>query len=164
MSTPNETSSNVTTLPRGGRDGFIADTAVRIDRMEAALAVLQRDADLTRNAIEALMDSAEQTRRLRTFEESLRNSREYKIDEIVRSSRELKTRVDRAEGDKAAFGALEHNTWEAVNNRLRELGTLSVQVQASEKRVKTNGYFFYATLLVLASTLAAYGLPALSFI
>ena len=164
MSTPIETLGHVTSLPRGGRDGFIADTAVRLDRLEAALAVIQRDAELTRGAVEALMDSAEQARRLRTFEESLRNSREYKIDEIIRSSRDLKARVDRVEGDKAKFATMEHNTWESVNNRLRELGTLSAHVQASETRVKRNGHLFYATLLVLASILAAYALPALPFI
>jgi hypothetical protein len=159
MPTPNETQGNVTSLPRGGRDGFIADTAIRLDRLETAVERLQRDGELMRNALDALVDHAEQTKRLRAFEESLRNSREYKIEEMVRTSRDLKSRLDRMEGDKSSFAALPLTTWDAVNRRLQELTTLSGQIEASERRVRYNAYMLYASLFVLAATLVAYFLP-----
>lgn len=161
MSPPSELLSNITAMPRGGRDGFIAETAIRIDRLEAAAARLERDMEHARAGLLALLESAEQTKRLHTFEESLRNSREYKIDEFVRTSRDLKSRLDRLEGERSTFGALSYCTFEAVNKRLQELGRLETQTLAYVQQVKRSNYVFLAAMAVLGSTLAAYVLPAL---
>lgn len=56
MLNPTESSSNVTTLPRGGRDGFIADTAVRLDRLEVAASRLQQDSEHARAALLVLLE------------------------------------------------------------------------------------------------------------
>ena len=162
MLTPSRVPTNVTTLPRGGRDGFIADTAVRLDRLEAAAARLERDNENARSALVALLDSAEQAKRLRTFEDSLRNSREYKLDEILRATRDLKDRLDRLEGKRSDFEALPHTSFEAVNNRLQELGRLEVELKKSETRVKRTSHMLYACAFVSACTLVSYFAPALT--
>jgi hypothetical protein len=154
MPAPHDTQSNVTTLPRGGRDGFVADTVLRLDRLDAALSRLERDSEQARVAMVALIETAGEAKRLRAFDESLRNSREYKLDEIAR-------RLDRMEGDHAAFAALPHQSFEAVNKRLQELSQIEVTVARTEARMRRGGYAFYATVLVLAGTLAAYFSPLL---
>lgn len=161
MSIPQDLPSNVTALPRGGRDGFIAETAIRLDRLETSTARLQQDMDNARAALVALLESAEQTKRLRQFEESLRNSREYKIDEMVRTSRDLKGRLDRIEGERATFAALHYNSFETVSRRLQKLGRLEEAVAQSKAEVRRASGMLYATALVAAGTFAAYFAPAL---
>ncbi|MGQ0673323.1 MAG: hypothetical protein ACT4N2_10670 [Hyphomicrobium sp.] len=164
MSSILDPSRTVTSLPRGGRDGFIADTAVRIDHLEASVARLIQDSEHARAALLSLLDHAEQTKRLRTFEESLRNAREYKIDEFVRTARELKGRVDHIEGDRTAYAALPHPTFEAVNKRLHELSQMEASVARAGREVARNTLMFGVTLVAVGLAVATYLMPAMTII
>jgi chromosome segregation ATPase len=145
---PQEPSGNVISLPRTG-DGFIAETAIKLDRLQAMVASLDHETRESKKALSELSDVADRGRRLQAFEESLRNAREYKIDEMLRSCRELKARLDHLEGNRAKYMAMPYNTMEAVNAKIAELSELKSSIEASEKRVRVNGILFCATLFLL---------------
>ena len=147
MSVPPFALPSVTSLPRGGRDGFVADTAIRIERLEATIAKLQGELEMARSGLQLLMESADQAQRLRAFEQSLRNSREYKIEEILRTTNELKSRLDHAEGERTAYLNLPYNTWAAVNSKFAGLSET-----ASKSRIH---YGAAVALAVLAAVLSA---------
>jgi len=90
---PNEPTGNIISLPRTG-DGFIAETAVKLDRLQAIVTSLDHETRESKKALSELSDVADRARRNQAFEESLRNAREYKIDEMVRACRDLKARLD----------------------------------------------------------------------
>lgn len=148
MLTPNETSGNVISLPRTG-DGFIAETAVKLDRLQAMVSSLETETRDSKRALSDLTETADRARRMQAFEESLRNSRDYKIDEMLRCCRDLKARLDHIEGKRANYASLPYNTFEQVNNKLAELVELKSAVAASEKRVRINGLLFLGALAVL---------------
>lgn len=148
MLNPSETSGNVINLPRTG-DGFIAETAIKLDRLQAMVTSLDSETRESKKALSELSEIADRARRTQAFEETLRNSREYKIDEMVRCCRELKSRLDFIEGKRPVFTSLPHNTFEAVNAKLVELTKLQAGLAASEKRVRTNGVLFCAALFLL---------------
>jgi chromosome segregation ATPase len=145
---PNEPTGNVISLPRTG-DGFIAETAVKLDRLQAIVTSLDHETRESKKALSELSDVADRARRNQAFEESLRNARDYKIDEMVRACRELKARLDHIEGHRATFMSLPNNTFEAVNAKLTEFDAMKTSVEASEKRVRTNGILFCAALFLL---------------
>lgn len=159
-----DSQSNVTHLPRGGRDSFLADTAVRLDRLEALTSRLQQESEQARAAVLALVESSEQAERLRSFDTSLKNARDYKMDEIVRSTRSLTDRIDRIEGRRNGATEQSLNSFEAVNKRLQELSRLEVRIEKSEVRARQASHVLYAAILVLVSTAGAYFLPALRLI
>lgn len=148
MLNPSEPTGNVISLPRSG-DGFIAETAIKLDRLQAMVASLDHETRESKKALSELSDVADRGRRLQAFEESLRNARDYKIDEMLRCCRELKSRMDHIEGNRAAYSAMPYNTFETVNAKLAELGDLKSSLDASEKRVRMNGILFCAALFLL---------------
>ncbi len=148
MLNPNEPTGNVISLPRTG-DGFIAETAIKLDRLQAMVSSLDHDTRESKKALSELSDVADRGRRMQAFEESLRNAREYKIDEMVRSCRDLKARLDYIEGNRAQFLTLPYNTFEQVSAKLVELDAMKGGIEASEKRVRTNGVLFCAALFLL---------------
>lgn len=148
MLNPNEPTGNVISLPRTG-DGFIAETAIKLDRLQAIVTSLDHETRESKKALSELTDVADRARRTQAFEESLRNAREYKIDEMVRACRDLKSRLDHIEGNRADFMSLPHNTFESLNAKLAELDSMKSSVEASEKRVRMNGILFSAALFLL---------------
>jgi hypothetical protein len=145
---PNEPTGNVISLPRTG-DGFIAETAIKLDRLQAIVTTLDHEIRESKKALSELTDLADRARRTQAFEETLRNAREYKIDEMVRCCRDLKARLDHIEGNRARFMSLPANTFEDLNVKLAELETVKASVEASEKRVRINGILFCAALFML---------------
>ena len=134
MLNPNEPTGNIISLPRTG-DGFIAETAVKLDRLQAIVTSLDHETRESKKALSELSDVADRARRNQAFEESLRNAREYKIDEMVRACRDLKARLDHIEGNRARFMSLPHTTFEDVNAKLAEFDEMKASVAASERRV-----------------------------
>lgn len=148
MLNPSEQTGNIISLPRTG-DGFIAETAIKLDRLQAIVASLDHETRESKKALSELSDVADRGRRLQAFEESLRNARDYKIDEMVRCCRDLKSRLDHIEGNRAKYTGLPYNTIDSINAKLAELNDLKSGMEASEKRVRTNGILFCAALFLL---------------
>ena len=67
-----------------GRDGFVAETAVQFDRVNATIARLEREVEKSREALAEMAEEANRVRRLQAFEETIKNSRDYKITDLQR--------------------------------------------------------------------------------
>ena len=86
----------VTKGPWLGRDGFVAETAVQFDRVNSMIARLERELENSRKTISEVAEDANRTRRFQAFEETLKNSREYKITDLQRRPRKT-ANVERPE-------------------------------------------------------------------
>lgn len=128
----------VTKGPWLGRDGFVAETAVQFDRVNSMIARLERELENSRKTISDIAEDANRTRRFQAFEETLKNSREYKITDLQRGMRDLKSRLDAIEGDKTTFVGLTYKSFVAIDEKLHELNALQEQIEKSERRVRRN--------------------------
>ena len=69
MLNPNEPAGNVINLPRTG-DGFIAETAIKLDRLQAIVTSLDHETRESKKALSELTDLADRARRTQAFEET----------------------------------------------------------------------------------------------
>lgn len=141
--------------PWAARDSFIAETAIKLDRLQARLDRLQADGDAVKRSMAELMESANQVDRLHAFEESLRNARDYKLDELLRSVKDVKARLDTIEGPRATFPSLTYRSFEAIDRKLGELNEFQLRIRKHEKNVTFNALFFLGAACLLATTLVA---------
>ncbi len=148
----------VTQGPWLGRDGFVAETAVQFDRVNAALARLERENEKARQTIADMVEDSNRTRRFQAFEDTLKNSRDNKLTDLQRSVRDLRTRLDAIEGSKSSYMGLTYKSFEAIDKKLAELSSLQVQCERAEQNVRRN------TILLCASAgLALVGIASLLF-
>jgi hypothetical protein len=132
------------------RDGFVADTAVRLDRLQAKLERLEHQGELVKHHMAELLDNAHHANRLQAFEESLRNSREYKIDDLLRCIKDVKGRLDQIEGSRAAFNGLTYKSFEAVDKKLAELHAFQSRLENVQRSVKLAAVLFCGSALMAA--------------
>ena len=147
----------VTHGPWLGRDGFVAETAVRLDKVEGAIAHLEREAEKAQRAASELAEEVARVHRFESFEESLRNSREYKFKESQKAFRDLKARLDAIEGKKSTFVGLTYKSFEAIDKKLTELSALEAHVAKSNRNTRLCAVFF-CVAFILAGATAAYHL------
>jgi hypothetical protein len=148
----------VTQGPWLGRDGFVAETAVQFDRVNAVIARLEREAEKARQTIAEMAEEANRTRRFQSFEETLKNSRDNKITDMQRGFRDLRSRLDAIEGGKSAFAGLTYKSFEAIDKKLAELSALQALCAKSEENLRRN-----AMLVAAAAALALVGIGSLFF-
>jgi hypothetical protein len=102
------------------RDSFIAETAVKLDQLQAGHRVLAREVTKLANRVTQIEEVAGQDHRLHAFQQSQQRAKGDTLDEVVRVCRDIKARLDRIEahssGDYHAY-----NSFEAVSRRLGEL-------------------------------------------
>lgn len=153
MLSSSDQASVVTLGPWAGRDGFIADTAVKIDKIQSSLSNLGEDAERTKSMMMGLKQDLDQHKRLQVFEETLRNGRDYKIEEMQRCARDIKQRLANMEGDRALFSTLPYSSFQSVSAKLQELSLLQSELKASERRVRIMSWLFGAACAVLVGTL-----------
>jgi len=107
-------------VPMMARDGFVADTALKLEQLQAALRLLTRDVGQLAGKVAELHEAATQENRWYAYQQGEKRSRDGKLDEMVRSFRDLKARLDRMEarsgGDYHAY-----NSFEAVSRKLGEI-------------------------------------------
>jgi hypothetical protein len=136
--------------PWAGRDGFVAETAVQFDRVNATIARLEREVERSRQTLAEMTEEASRARRFQAFEENLRNSRDYKITDMQRGFRELKSRLDAIEGERSAFVGLTYKSFCDVDKKLAELADLQLLVERSQANARR-----YALLFGIATAIAA---------
>ncbi len=131
-----------------GRDGFVAETAVRFDRSEAAISRLEREAEKAQRVLEELAEEVHRLHRFESFEQSLRNSRDYKIKAMEQGFQDLKARLDVIQGKKSKFVGLNYKTFETIDKKLAELSALQVQVEKSDRNLRRCAVLFGAAFVV----------------
>ena len=119
--------------PWVGRDGFVAETAVQFDRVQSSIARLERELEKSKQVIAEMAEEASRTRRFQTFEETLKNERDYKLTDLKRAVRDVKSRLEVIEGDRGVFAGLTYKSFEAIDKKLGELTKLQDQVERSER-------------------------------
>ncbi len=145
----------VTQGPWLGRDGFVAETAVQFDRVNASIARLEREAEKARQTIADMAEETNRARRFQAFEETLKNSREYKLTDLQRGLRDLKGRLDAIEGEKSTFVGLSYKSFEAIDKKLCELASLQAQLERSEQAVRRNAILVGAAALLAVVVIGA---------
>jgi hypothetical protein len=139
-----------------GRDGFVAETAVQFDRVNATIARLEREMEKSRQALTEMAEESNRSRRFQAFEETLKNSRDYKITDMQRGFRDLKSRLDAIEGDKSTFVGLTYKSFEIIDKKLAELAALQAQFEKSERNVRRNAMLLAAAAVVAVIAVAAH--------
>ena len=79
------------------RDNFIAETAIKIDQLQASDRLLTRDFGELAVKVADLQEAVALEDRWYGFHQSEKRSREAKLDEVARCCRDLKARLDRME-------------------------------------------------------------------
>jgi septal ring factor EnvC (AmiA/AmiB activator) len=146
----------VTQGPWLGRDGFVAETAVQFDRVQASIARLERELEKSRQTLAEMAEEANRTRRFQSFEDSLKNSRDYKLSDMQRGVRDLKARLDAIEGEKSAFVGLTYKSFEAIDKKLVELGAMQGLVKRAEKNVRRSTMLFIAVAALAFAAIATH--------
>ncbi|HIE69651.1 MAG TPA: hypothetical protein EYP98_05500 [Planctomycetes bacterium] len=140
--------------PWMGRDGFVAETAVQFDRVQGSIARLERELEKSKKVIAEMAEEANRTRRFQTFEETLKNERDYKLTDLQRAVREVKSRMEVIEGDRSVFAGLTYKSFEAIDKKLSELAKLQAQIEASERNGRRNLIMMGSATLVALIAIA----------
>lgn len=117
----------VTAGPWSARDSYVAETAVTLDRLSAKIERLERREEALKAQVGELLEQSQQSGRLQALAESLRNSRDYKLDEMVRLVKDVRGRLDLLEGPRPEFNALTCKSFISVDRKLAELAAGQVQ-------------------------------------
>lgn len=141
-------------VPLIARDSFVAETANKIEQVQATLRLLSRDVGELSSKVAELQATAAQDHRWSAFKHSEERSKEAKLDETLRCCRDLKARLDRIEprtcGDYHAY-----NSFEAVSRKLAELEHFKDEAQRVERSVTLRAWLFSAALVVAATIIVA---------
>ncbi len=133
-----------------GRDSFVAETATKIEQMQATIRLLSRDVGMLTGKVADLQGIADQDHRWHAFQDNERRAREGKYDEIVRCCRDLKARLDRIEprnnGDYHAY-----NSFEAVSRKLAELEHYRDEAARVERKVTLRAWLFCGAMVMASS-------------
>jgi hypothetical protein len=139
-----------------GRDGFVAETAVQFDRVQASIARLERELEKSRQLIAEMAEEAGRTRRFQSFEDTLKNSRDYKLGDLQRGLRDLKVRLDAIEGERSTFAGLTYKSFEAIDKKLTELNAMQGLVARAETSVRRSTMLLIAVAAFAFAAIAAH--------
>ncbi len=139
-----------------GRDGFVAETAVQFDRVQASIARLERELEKSRQLIAEMAEEAGRTRRFQSFEDTLKNSRDYKLGDLQRGLRDLKVRLDAIEGERCTFAGLTYKSFEAIDKKLTELNAMQGMVARAETSVRRSTMLLIAVAAFAFAAIAAH--------
>lgn len=146
-------------VPLIARDSFVAETASKIEQLQATLRLVSKDMTQLATKVSELQAASEQQERWQTFKSGEKRSREAKLDDALRTTRDLKARLDRIEarttGDFHAY-----NSFEAVSRKLAELESFREEARRIERTLTLKAWLLCAAVgaaalvIVLANALA----------
>lgn len=136
------------------RDSFVAETATKIEQLQASLRLMSREVDDLTRKVSELHDAATQDHRWHAFQESERRAREAKFDETLRCCRDLKARLDRIE-PRASGDYHAYNSFEAVSRKLAELERFRDEAQRVERKVTFRAWLFCGATVLGATIIVA---------
>lgn len=131
------------------RDAFVAEVAIKLDRMHHELKGLGRDVDLLKSDMAELRDVVERNGRLESFQEKEQRLRAQRLDEVARRLGLLTDRVealDLSGGAPRAHGGI--SALEALTQRVAEIEGLKRKLHDVEWRLSTSAGLFCASVAV----------------
>jgi Mg2+ and Co2+ transporter CorA len=141
-------------VPLIARDAFVAETASKIEQLQATIRLLARDIDALSSKVSELDHGASVEQRWFAFQTSEKRAREAKLDEMQRRFRDLKARLDRMDarsnGDYHAY-----NSFEAVSRKLAELESFRDEARRVERNITFRTWLFCGALVVAAGIIVA---------
>lgn len=147
------------TVPLIARDSYVAETASKIEQLQATMRLMSRDLAQLAAKVADLQQAAEQDQRWQSFQMSEKRSKETKLDELLRGCRDLKGRLDRIEARSSGdFHA--YNSFEAVSRKLAEFETFRDEARRIERTLTLKAWLLCAAVgaaalvIVLANALA----------
>ncbi|MCV4785252.1 hypothetical protein OFM36_38060, partial [Escherichia coli] len=72
-------------VPLIARDSFVAETAGKIEQLQATIRLMSRDLNAVAGSVADLKATAEQELRWQNFQKGERRSKEVKLEELLRS-------------------------------------------------------------------------------
>ena len=141
----------VTPGPWLARDGVVSDVAYKLDRMLARLDRLEHEGSVVKHHVTELMDNARQASRFQAFAESLRNAREFKLETLQRSLKDVKARVELIEGPKSKQSTMTFKSLEPVDEKLKEL---EGRIATAERVMRVAIVMFAASAVMVAAAVA----------
>lgn len=143
-------------VPLIARDSFVAETAGKLEQLQATVRLLSRDLGQLAGKVGELKDVADQEHRWHAYRQGEKRSKEAKLDEVVRSCRDLKARLDKIEGRNGGnYHA--YNSFEAVSRKLAELEEFKAETQRVEHNMTLRAWAFCGALSLAVSIIALSG-------
>lgn len=137
------------------RDAFVAETAIKLDRMLGEMKSIDRDLQLVKSDLAQVRADLSQNQRFSEFLERDHKLRATKLDELGRRFDYLTARLDavdgRSNGDFQSF-----RTFEAVSRRLTELGSIERDFRAMAWKLRLSMGLFAASLASWVITFLAF--------
>lgn len=136
------------------RDAYVIETSNRIEQLQASMRLLAREvAELSQKVCD-VQETAQQEHRWHAYQESERRAREAKFDELLRSYRDLKSRLDRIE-PRAGGDFHVYNSFEAVSRKLAELDGFRDQADRVERNVTMRAWLLCGAVTLAATIVVA---------
>jgi hypothetical protein len=136
-------------VPLIARDSFVAETAGKIEQLQATVRLMSRDLGQLASKVAQLQEASEQDQRWQAFQQNEKRSKQSKLDELLRGCRDLKSRLDKIEqgtgGDYHAY-----NSFEAVSRKLAELETFRDESRRIERSMMMRAWVLFGAVSVTA--------------
>ena len=136
-------------VPLIARDSFVAETAGKIEQLQATVRLMSRDLGQLASKVAHLQEASEQDQRWQAFQQNEKRSKQSKLDELLRGCRDLKSRLDKVEqctgGDYHAY-----NSFEAVSRKLAELETFRDESRRIERSMMMRAWLLFGAVSVTA--------------
>lgn len=122
-------------VPLIARDAYVAETSSQIEALQASLRLLSRDVGRLTDKMGEIERTADQDHRWLAFERSEKKAKQVKLEDVVRSCRELKARLDRIEANNNRGDYHAYHSFEAVSRKLGELEDFRTEAKRAERTV-----------------------------
>jgi hypothetical protein len=129
------------------RDSFVAEMAIKIDRLHTEIRALAREIELAKSAIVELKADADRNDRFCSFQEREQRARTAKVEDALRLYDDLKARLDALQGKKTG-DYHSYNDFAAVSKKLTELASNQREFRSVDTKLKLSAGFFCASVLL----------------
>ena len=136
------------------RDAFVADMVIKVDQLRVEIKALARNLESQKESLVELREDTERNYRFSKFQEDEQRAGTSKVDDMTRRYRELKTRLDKIDG-QGGGNYHAYSNFESVSRRLTDLSSLQREFKAVERKLKLSAGFFCGSVVLWLFALIA---------
>ena len=136
-------------VPLIARDSFVAETASKMEQLQATVRLMSRDLGQLASKVAELQEASAQEQRWQTFQHGEKRSKQAKLEELLRGCRDLKARLDKIE-QRSGGNYHAYNSFEAVSRKLSELETFRDEARRSERAMMMRAWVLFGAVSVAA--------------